>query len=94
MDRGGLRRNGTGMTIRVDIPDEIARQAQARGLDVSTYVSELLERAAERPPLPPTSPLSDEEFEAALERLAKFSNKIPALPIEAFPRESLYEDAE
>jgi len=38
--------------------------------------------------------LSDDRFEAALDRLAQFSEKIPDLPIEAFSRESLYEGRE
>jgi hypothetical protein len=33
-----------------------------------------------------------EEFRASLDALTRFLEKIPALPIEAFSRESLYED--
>jgi hypothetical protein len=53
-----------------------------------------LEEAALWPPLPAPKELSDERFEAALDRMARFSEKIPDLPIEAFSRESLYEGRE
>jgi len=45
-------------------------------------------------PLPAPKELSDEQFEAALDRMAQFSDKTPDLPIEAFSRESLYEGRE
>jgi hypothetical protein len=78
--------------ITIVVPDEITRQANERGVGVSVYVTGLLAQAADRPLLPVPKPLSDQEFEAALDRLARFSHEIPALPIEAFSRESLYED--
>jgi hypothetical protein len=33
-----------------------------------------------------------EDFNASLDRLTRYSDKIPSLPIEAFSRESFYED--
>jgi hypothetical protein len=42
--------------------------------------------------LPPAKNLSPDELEAALDRMAQFSDKIPLLPDEAFSRESLYQD--
>jgi post-segregation antitoxin (ccd killing protein) len=80
------------VTITIQIPDEIAREAQARGMDVSTYVSGLLEHAVERSSVPPAKRLTREEFEAALDRLARFSHEIPNLPLEALGREHIYED--
>jgi hypothetical protein len=33
-----------------------------------------------------------EDLEASLDALTRYSDKIPSLPIEAFSRESLYQD--
>ena len=82
------------MTVTIQVPDEIVRQAVDRGLGVSAYIARLLEAAALLPPLPAPKELSDEQFEAALDRMTQFSEKIPDLPLEAFSRESLYEGRE
>ena len=82
------------MTVTLQVPDEIVRQAGDRGLGVSAYIARLLEEAALLPPLPAPKELSDERFEAALDHMAQFSEKIPDLPLEAFSRESLYEGRE
>jgi len=49
-----------------------------------------LEAAAHRPHTEKSASL--EEFEKTLDRIAQFSDEIPALPDEAFSRESLYQD--
>jgi len=80
-----------GMEIRVNIPDEIAAQARARGLEPEAYVEEILaarvtpRSTADRPPLTP------EEFRAWLDKVAQFSDKIPPLP-ETISREWIYQD--
>lgn len=80
------------MTISVEIPAEIARQAAARGMEVGEYVAELLAEVAERPPLPPGKEMSDEEFFGHVNALARFSDQIPSLPTSAFSREAIYDD--
>ena len=82
------------MAITIELTPEVEarlrKRAQARGLDVPTYASELLKQA--------TGSLSDSnqgslaEFEAALDQLAAHSQKIPLLPDEAFTRANLYSD--
>lgn len=78
------------INIKPEIEAELASQAEVRGMDVPAYAASLLERAAK-------SRRSDvdrdlEEFEKSLDRIAQYSDKIPALPDEAFSRESLYRD--
>lgn len=81
------------MQITVTIPDELAAQAQAQGLTPESYVEKLVaEQAATPRGYGAGGRLTREEFEASLDRLAQFSDKIPLLPDEAFSRESMYED--
>jgi len=87
------------MQITVEIPDELAAQVQARGLAPKSYIEGLIaDQAAllgadgSAPEL--SSDLSPSDFSASLDALARYSSKIPALPIEAFTRESFYEDRE
>jgi hypothetical protein len=83
------------MTITINIKPEteaeLARQAEMHGMDVPAYAATILEQATK-----PTESLvtdsSIEEFEKSLDRIAQFSDKIPALPDEAFSRESIYRD--
>ena len=42
--------------------------------------------------LPEPNRLSHEEFQASLDRMAQFSDKIPAMPGETFYREMIYQD--
>ena len=66
------------MEVTVKIPDEIAAQAKARGLQVEVYVQEILAqqvRAAET-----RTPRTPAEIKAWLDSVAQFSDKIPALP--------------
>jgi hypothetical protein len=42
--------------------------------------------------LPEPKRLSDEEFQAVLDRMAQFSDKIPAMPGDTFSREMIYQD--
>jgi hypothetical protein len=79
------------INIKPEIEAELARQAQVRGMDVTPYAASLLEDAAKRSQ-PPVDDHSLEEFEKSLDRMAQFSDKIPALPDEAFSRESICRD--
>jgi hypothetical protein len=79
--------------IQLDIDPEIERRlveaARARGLEPAAYASKILTDAVAY-----TSPkhLTAEEFEAAMNELAKYSTKIPDLPDDAYSRESIYRD--
>jgi hypothetical protein len=82
------------MQVTVNIPDELAAKAIADGSTPESYVEKLIaantvsrETGIIRP-----RKQTREEFNASLDRLAQFSDKIPNLPIEAFSRASFYED--
>jgi hypothetical protein len=79
------------MEIKVKIPDEVAAQAQARGVKVEAYVEEILARQASGQTPPPAR--SPEQIRAWLDSLAQFSDKIPPLP-ENISREWIYQDHE
>jgi hypothetical protein len=81
------------MQIVVNIPDELAAQVRARGLTPESYVEGLVSRHAKTPPDPSSADLlSQEQFNAALDAMTRYSDKIPSLPIDAFARESFYRD--
>ena len=79
------------INIKPEIEAELVRQAEIHGMDVPAYAATILEQAA-KPIQPPVTERSIEEFEKSLDRLAQFSDEIPALPDEAFTRESIYRD--
>ena len=82
------------MTITVNITPEVqaelARQAAAHGRAFEAHAASLLEEAAHLPA--GAGRLSQDRLENTLREMAQFSHKIPALPDEAFTRESLYQD--
>ena len=78
------------MVVTVNIPDELAAQAKARGLSLEAYVQELLALQLARP-AQTRQPRTQEEIRAWLDSLAQFSDKIPPLP-ETISREWLYQD--
>jgi hypothetical protein len=79
------------MQVTVNIPDELAAQVQSRGLTLQSYVEHLLaEQVLQRTVSSPK--LSLEEFDASLDELAQYSDKIPSLPDGALSRESFYQD--
>jgi len=76
------------MEITVHIPDELAAQAEARGLRLETYVEEILaQQAAVRSGVVPTR--TPEDIRRWLDELAQFSEKIRSLP-NTISREWLY----
>jgi hypothetical protein len=78
------------MVIRVNVPEELAAQAQARGVSLEVYVEELLaERAAAS--VKTRRPQTPEQVRAWLDSLAQFSDKIPPLP-ETLSRGWIYQD--
>jgi hypothetical protein len=80
------------MRITVTISDELAAQAQARGLTPESYVEKLIaeQTVALHTQAAPRKRLAD--LEKFFEEMAAHSDKIPLLPGEAFTRESLYAD--
>lgn len=79
------------MEIRVNIPEEIASQARARGVRPEAYVEEILAKYANGD-LSSTRQLKNaEEIRAWLNSLAQFSEKIPPMP-ENLSREWIYQD--
>lgn len=79
------------MEIRVNIPDELATQAQGRGMPVEAYVEELLARQAIAAPSGNGQSRTPEQIRAWLDSLAQFSDKIPPLP-DTISREWIYQD--
>ena len=77
------------MEIKIKVPDEVAAQAQARGVRVEAYVEEILARQAGGLTPPPLR--SSEQIRAWLDSLAQFSDKIPPLP-ENISREWSYQE--
>ncbi|MBZ5490483.1 MAG: hypothetical protein LAO76_06090 [Acidobacteriia bacterium] len=80
------------LTLQLDpeIERRLAAEAQARGGSTATYIQRILERQLV---LTTTEhKLSGEEFEAALDAMTVYSDKIPVLPLEAFRRDEIYRD--
>ena len=78
------------INIKPEVQEELTRQAAAHGVDVVSYAASLLEEAAHISAR--AKKLSRGQLDETLQELAQFSHKIPALPDEAFSRESLYRD--
>ncbi len=85
-----IRAKVLAMVVTVNIPDELAAAAKARGLSLEAYVQEILAQQLARPARP-RQPRTQEEVRAWLDSLAQFSDKIPPLP-ETISREWLYQD--
>lgn len=79
------------MEIRVNIPDELAAQARARGLQPEAYVEEILTQQVGSRAIGARQLRTPEEIRAWLDSLAQFSDKIPPLP-ETISREWIYQD--
>jgi hypothetical protein len=78
------------MQVAVNIPDELAAQVQSSGLTPQSYVEHLLaEQVSLKMAVFPK--LSLEEFDASLDELAHYSDKVPSLPDAALSRESFYQ---
>jgi hypothetical protein len=78
------------MVIRINVPDELAAQAQMRGVPLEKFVEELLAEQAARS-AQAVQPRTPEQIRAWLDSLAQFSNKIPPLP-DVISREWIYQD--
>jgi hypothetical protein len=80
------------MQVTLDIPEEVAAQAKARGIPVEAYVQSLLEQASPQPTGMAARAMTDEEIKAWFKELKQFSDKIPPMPGETFSREMIYQD--
>jgi hypothetical protein len=78
------------MEGKVNIPDDLAAEAKARGLRTEAYVEELLAQLRMG-----SAGIriwrTQEEIRTWLDSLAQFSDKIPPLP-ETITREWIYQD--
>lgn len=79
------------MEITLNVPDELAAQAQIRGLQPKAYAEEILAQHVERNAADTRQASTPEEVRAWLDSLAQFSDKIPPLP-ETISREWIYQD--
>jgi hypothetical protein len=80
------------MQITVEIPDELAAQAQARGMTPESYVRSLIDNAARTALGFPPQSAPKFDMQTFLREMAAHSDRIPQLPDEAFTRESFYQD--
>jgi myosin heavy subunit len=79
------------MVIRVNVPDELAAQAQMRGVPLEEFVEQLLAEQVAARPAKAAQMRTPEQVRAWLDSLAQFSTKIPPLP-EVLSREWIYQD--
>lgn len=77
------------MVVTLNIPDELAAAAKARGLSLEAFVQEILARQVGPPAA--SQPRTQEDVRDWLDSLAQFSDKIPPLP-KTISREWLYQD--
>jgi post-segregation antitoxin (ccd killing protein) len=80
------------MQITLTIPDDIAAQAQARGLSVEAYVQNLIEQQARSQERQTVPVRTREEIESFFSAMSEGSQRLPSLPTSSFTRESFYED--
>ena len=79
------------MEIRVNVPDEIVKQARSRGVEPEAYVEEILAREVGSGNGERQRPRTPEEIREWLDALAQFSDEIPPLP-DVITREWIYQD--
>ena len=79
------------MVIKVNVPEVLVVQAQARGVTLETYVEEILAQQAIGATAKAPRVRTAEEIREWLDSLAQFSEKIPRLP-ETISREWIYQD--
>ncbi|MFL6386471.1 MAG: hypothetical protein ACJ71U_03185 [Terriglobales bacterium] len=68
----------------------LAEQARVHGVSMARYIQELLARQLSLQAS--GHKLSEEEFEAALDAMTVYSEKIPVLPLRALRRDEIYRD--
>ena len=78
------------MQITLTIPDDIAAQAQARGLSVEAYVQNLIEQLARSQERHISHARTLEEIESFFSAISEGCQRLPSLPTASFTRESFY----
>jgi plasmid stability protein len=73
-----------------NLEETLRAQARSQGLSLEEYARNILEQQSSIETQ--SRKLTAEEFEAELDAIAAYSDKIPDLPTEAFTRESIYRD--
>jgi hypothetical protein len=68
----------------------LAEQAQSQGVSMATYIWQILERQLAVPRT--GQKLNEEAFEATLDAMTVYSDKVPVLPLDAFRRDEIYRD--
>ena len=68
----------------------LAEQAQSQGISMADYIRQILER--QLAVLRSEQKLNEEAFEAALDAMTIYSDKIPVLPLSAFRRGEIYRE--
>jgi hypothetical protein len=79
------------MVIRINVPEELAAQAQMRGVPLEKFVEQLLAEQVAARPAQALQSRTPEQIRVWLDSLAQFSHKIPPLP-EVISREWIYQD--
>lgn len=79
------------MVIRINVPDELAAQAQMRGVPLEKFIEQLLAEQVAARSAQAMQPRTPEQIRSWLDSLAQFSSKIPPLP-EVVSREWIYQD--
>ena len=79
-------------TLQLDPEMErtLAEQARLHGVSMARYIQEIL--ALQIALQASGNRLNEEEFEAALDAMTVYSDKIPVLPLDAFRRDEIYRD--
>ena len=77
--------------LRPEVEAKLAAEAQARGVELRTYIEGLLEGTVTTRATP-SRLRTREEMRTFFEAMAANSDKIPQLSDEAFTRESFYQD--
>ena len=78
--------------LRPEVEARLTAEAQARGVEVQTYVESVIEQAVSAGAGAGRHQPTSEEMRAFFQAMAANSEKIPQLPDEAFQRESFYQD--
>jgi hypothetical protein len=68
----------------------LAELAKSQGVSMADYIRQILERqlAVQRS----GQKLNEKAFEAALDAMTVYSDKVPVLPLDAFRRDEIYRD--
>jgi hypothetical protein len=79
-------------TLQLDPEMErtLAEQARLHGVSMERYIQEIL--AQQLALQTREHRLSEEEFEAALDAMTVYSDKIPVLPLDVLRRDEIYRD--